>query len=75
MTLRMALHTGLVVVGELGDALHRTAVVVGETTTLALVLARQALLDRALTNESIADRLRECTQDASNDVRQLHGVL
>lgn len=38
----MALHTGLVVVGQLGDDPDRTAMVIGDTTTLAAAMARRA---------------------------------
>jgi class 3 adenylate cyclase/tetratricopeptide (TPR) repeat protein len=50
--IRMALHTGLVVVGEMGDDLHRTAVVVGEAAMLTRTLVRQAMPDTIVASES-----------------------
>ena len=52
MTLRIALHTGLVVLGEMGDDLHRTAVVVGEAAMLTRTLVRQAMPDTIVASAS-----------------------
>jgi class 3 adenylate cyclase/tetratricopeptide (TPR) repeat protein len=52
VTLQVALHTGLVVVGEMGDDLHRTAVVVGEAAMLTRTLVRQAIPDIIVASES-----------------------
>jgi DNA-binding winged helix-turn-helix (wHTH) protein/class 3 adenylate cyclase/tetratricopeptide (TPR) repeat protein len=57
LALRLALHTGLVVVGPLGDDARRTAVV-GRTTTLAGALARQAAPGTIVASEAMLRLVR-----------------
>lgn len=48
LVLRMALHTGMVVLEEMADDRQRTAVVVGEAALLTRTLVRQAMPDTVI---------------------------
>ncbi len=57
LTLQMALHTGLVVVSQLEEQPHDMATVVGDVTTLAAAMARQAPQDSILASATTVELL------------------
>ena len=58
LTLHMALHSGLVVVSQLQQRRHDIATVVGDVTTLAAAMARQAPPGAILASASTVDLLQ-----------------
>ncbi len=59
LTLQMALHTGLVVVSQRQNQLHDIGTVVGEVTTLAATMARQAPRDVMLASATTVELLQD----------------
>ncbi len=59
LTLQLALHTGLVVISQLPEQPHDIATVVGDVTTLAAAMARQAPLGSILASAATVDLLQD----------------